>query len=82
MNNERELLKQELFEVDETVRAETARAEQLCGHIRAWLNPLLHPPAEMRIAEAAGLMDELVVVQAELLRLSSRAEALKRALYD
>lgn len=80
--SERKQMKDELFEVEERVKSTTEKAKRLCGHIREWLNPLLHELEEMRIAEAATLMDELVVAQAELLRLSSRAEDLKQALYD
>lgn len=78
---EREQLKAELFQAEEDIKVARARCEQLCDTIRNWLNPLLSAPEDMRVAEADGLMDELVVRQAELLRAQSRAEALKTALY-
>ncbi len=78
---ERTQMKDELFEVEESIKTKTVKAKRHCEYIREWLNPLLAEIEEMRIADAAGLMDELVLLQAELLRLSNKAEELKAALY-
>lgn len=78
---ERQQLKGELFDAQEEIKRKGSKAQGHCERIRELLNPLLTEIEEMRIAEAAGLMDDLVMLQAELLRLTSRADQLKKALY-
>lgn len=79
--SERGQLKGELFEAQEAAKRKDALAKGHCERVRDLLNPLLSEIEEMRIVEAAELMDELVVLQAELLRLGSKADQLKKALY-
>ena len=45
------------------------------------LNPLLHDLADMPVPDAAALMDEAVLQQAELLRARGQIDELKAALY-
>ena len=59
-----------------------ARALRLnCEQIGAMLNPLLHDLADMPVPDAAALMDEAVLQQAELLRARGQIDELKAALY-
>ena len=79
--SERRAMKGRLVEMTEQEKQLAIRFRSNCERIGLLINPLLNEPGEMRIAEAATLMDDLVVQQAELLRLRSRIEAIKDELY-
>lgn len=79
--NERRIMKGRLAEMTEQEKQLDTRFRSNCERIGLLVNPLINEPGEMNIAEAATLMDDLVVQQAELLNLRSKIEALKDELY-
>jgi len=79
--SERQILKGRLFELDSQIKNVTTRMRSACERIGVCVNPLIYEPADMPVAEAASLMDDLVVLQAELLSAQSKAEAIKKELY-
>ena len=80
--SERQILKGRLFELDAQIKDMTRRMRSLCERVGVCVNPLIHDNlADMPVAEAASLMDDLVVLQAELLAVQSKAEAIKKELY-
>ena len=78
---ERRAMKGRLAEL-EADEKRLARALRLnCELIGAMLNPLLHDLADIPVPDAAALMDEAVLQQAELLRARGQIDELKAALY-
>jgi hypothetical protein len=74
-------MKGKLAELEAEEKRLAARLRLGCERIGELVNPLLQDLGEMRIADAAGLMDDAVVQQAELLQVRGRIEDLKEALY-
>lgn len=79
--NERRIMKGRLVELEEQKKKLETRFRSNCERIGELVNPLITEPTEMRIPEAAALMDELVMQQAEMLGVISRIEELQDALY-
>lgn len=79
--NERRAMKGKLAELETEEKRLASRLRLGCERIGELVNPLLQDLGEMRIADAAGLMDEAVLQQAELLQVRGRIEELKDALY-
>lgn len=82
MNNQRQLRKAKLVDLQE--RRETIRKKALnsCRMIMPLIDPTLAEVVDMDIASAAAAMDELVMGQAELLSLRSQIAELEEALYS
>lgn len=79
--NERRIMKGRLAELEEQKKRLETKIRSNCGRIGEIVNPLINELTEMSIPEAASLMDELVIQQAELLGVLSRIEELQGALY-
>ncbi len=79
--NERRAMKGKLAELETEEKRLAARLRLGCERIGELVNPLLQDLGEMRIADAASLMDDVVLDQAELLQVRGRIEELKDALY-
>jgi len=79
--NERRIMKGRLAELEEQKKKLETRFRSNCERVGELVNPLINSPTEMRIPEAAELMDELVVQQAEMMGVASRIEELQEALY-
>ena len=79
--NERRIMKGRMAELEEQKKTLGTKFRSNCERVGELINPLINEPTEMRIPEAAALMDELVMQQAELLGITSRIEELQEALY-
>lgn len=79
--NERRIMKGRLAELEAQKKGLEIKFRSNCERVGEIVNPLLNTPTEMRIPEAAALMDELVMQQAELLGVVSHIEQLQEALY-
>lgn len=78
---ERRAMKGRLAELEADEKRLTRALRLNCEQIGAMLNPLLHDLADMPVPDAAALMDEAVLQQAELLRARGQIDELKAALY-
>lgn len=79
--NERKLMRTKLSDLQAKGEQLASKARMGCERIGEIVNPLLTPFVEMQIADAALLMDDLVMQQAELLSVNAQIEELKEALY-
>jgi len=80
--SERAMLKGRLYELEAQIKDAETRMKSAAERIGVLVNPLIHDLADMPVAEAAAIMDDLVLLQAGLLSARSKAEAIKRDLYD
>lgn len=78
---ERRAMKGRLAELEADEKRLARALRRNCEQIGAMLNPLLHDLADMPVPDAAALMDEAVLQQAELLRARGQIDELKAALY-
>ena len=78
---ERRAMKGRLAELEADEKRLARVLRRNCEQIGAMLNPLLHDLADMPVPDAAALMDEAVLQQAELLRARGQIDELKAALY-
>ncbi len=79
--SERELMMGKLAAANSRMEELRLKAEGLCNSIRQDISPALHDKIEeMNIPVSAQMMDELVVVYAELLALGNKIERLEREL--
>jgi len=79
--SERRILKGRLAELEEQKKGLEVKFRSNCERVGEIVNPLINEPADMKIPEAAALMDEMVMQQAELLGVSAKIEELQEALY-
>ncbi|MDR3089843.1 MAG: hypothetical protein LBU39_08505 [Desulfobulbaceae bacterium] len=79
--SERRILKGRLFELDARIRDLETRMRMACERLGVSVNPLIHELDDMPVAEAATVMDDLVMLQAELLAARGKSAAIKRELY-
>ena len=79
--NERKLMRVKLADLVEVRKQLETKARINCERIGEIVNPLLNPFAEMKVTDAALLMDDLVMQQAEILNISSKINELEEALY-
>ena len=79
---ERRAMKGRLAELEADEKRLARALRRNCEQIGAMLNPLLHDLADMPVPDAAALMDEAVLQQAELLRARGQIDELKAALYS
>ena len=79
--NERRIMKGRLVELEEKAKAIEVRMRMNCDGIGVRVNPRIFGLQEMPGVEAAALRDELVLQQAELMRLGSQIAELRDALY-
>ena len=77
---ERRAMKGRLAELEADEKRLARVLRRNCEQIGAMLNPLLHDLADMPVPDAAALMDEAVLQQAELLRARGQIDELKAAL--
>jgi hypothetical protein len=80
MNLERAAMRGKLAEAKEQQNRLLLKAEGLCTAIRQGLNTALTPFPELEIPQVAGQMDDLVMVWAELAKLSGDIARLEREL--
>lgn len=81
--SERAILKGRLAELTGRLADDAIRAKSLCERIGVCVNPLIQEDwAEMPVAEAAALMDDLIILHGEMLATSTQLEAIKKELYD
>ena len=78
--SERTMMLGRLEEAKIRRREMTLKAEGLCTSIRQDISPVLYDIEEMKIPVSAQMMDELVMVYAELLGLRGKIERLSREL--
>ena len=78
---ERRAMKGRLAELEADEKRLARALRRNCEQIGAMLNPLLHDLADMPVPDAAALMDEAALQQAELLRARGQIDELKAALY-
>jgi|GEM_PF-3957634 len=74
-------MKGHLAELEEKKKRLAIAMRGNCERVGMLVNPLISDLAEMRIAEAAQLMDEIVVQQAELLNVSAKIASISAELY-
>lgn len=79
--NERKLMRIKLLDLQAKGKQLETKARIGCERIGEIVNPLLSPFVEMPIVDAALLMDDLVMQQAELVRVNAQIEELNEALY-
>jgi len=79
--NERAILKGQLAELNQRLQDGEIRQKSLCERIGVSINPVIHEWRDMPVAEAAALMDDLVLLQAEMLAAFNKTEAIKKELY-
>ena len=73
---ERRAMKGRLAELEADEKRLARVLRRNCEQIGAMLNPLLHDLADMPVPDAAALMDEAVLQQAELLRARGQIDEL------
>lgn len=74
------MMQVKLTDMKKTQKHLRMRAVSLCESITPRINPVLNEVEEMDIAEAATLMDTLVMVQGELLAVGNKISKLEKAL--
>lgn len=79
--NERRIMKGRLTELEAQKKRLEAKFRSNCERVGEIVNPLINEVHEMRIPEAATLMDDMVVQQAELMGVAAKIEELQEALY-
>jgi hypothetical protein len=82
MNENTAMMKVRRMELMEQQAHLRMKAKSLCRMIPGAINPTLYEIEDMEIALAAQQMDELVMVQAELLSISTKIAELEKALGD
>ena len=81
MNGNRAMMRGRLVELTEKRNITRKKARLLCEQIAPMINPALEDVAEMDIAGAAALMDDLVLHQAELMSIDGKIKELEESLY-
>jgi hypothetical protein len=79
--SERQILKGKLRDLEDRQAQLVLAMRSGCERVGVIVNPLIKELAEMNIAEAAQLMDEIVVQQAELLSTISKIASIRAELY-
>ena len=81
MDENRLMMKGRLEELRRDQKKWRHKAKMLLRDMARTLNPALRDVEDMEVADAAMIMDELVMAQAELLGLRTRIRELEEALY-
>ncbi len=81
MNKNIAMMRGKLADLTEKRKILRRKARLICKEIPTMINPALEDVADMDIAGAASLMDDLVMQQAELLNLESSIKDLEESLY-
>lgn len=80
MNFEHAAMRGRLAALEEKAASLRNRGRGLAGSVRSLVNEHLSPLEEMEVAQAAALMDQLVMAQGELLAALSEISRLRREL--
>lgn len=80
-NANRQQMKGKLLDLRARKKQLQKKGRGLCNQITPLINPNLNELCDMDIAEAASVMDDLVMIQAELLQVNSKIKQLEEALY-
>jgi len=81
MNKNIAMMRGKLADLTEKRKILRRKARLVCKEIPTMINPALEDVADMDIAGAASLMDELVMHQAELLSINGQIKELEESLY-